>query len=266
MDQDPHGRNSGHGSGHASCRGHGQNLSSSPAPSDESLAPSRAPQTILIGQAGVHLIMAKLLVWQIPAREAMSGLPYDIIADVPGTGFVRIQVKTTTRLQCGKLRFRMQRGCYYSPRGLFDYKDTDFDIAAFVHLPTGRGVFWAKPPRNVAFFPSWLEPPNVDHTTWLWALTHHAMAMSRRAAPQLTIPTATVPKIQIQLWPPRAPWVPPAAPAQHGPIRSAVSTDSIGLSEPADALPPKPRKRRRYLRARVIPRANPITIKGSRLP
>jgi hypothetical protein len=251
MDQDIHGRDSGHssGCGHASYRSDSHNFSSSSAPAtapapaaDESLTPSLAPRTILIGQAGVHLIMSKLLAWNIPAVEAMSGLPYDIIADVPGTGFVRIQVKTTTRIRYSKLRFRMQRGSYYSPRGLFDYKDTDFDIAAFVYLPTGQGVFWANPPRDVAFFPAWLEPPNVDHTTWLWALNEHALAMRERAAPQLTKPTAMAPIIF--LWPPRAPWAPPVSP------------------EP----PTKPKRRRPLKRACIISRTKPITIKGSRLP
>lgn len=136
-------------------------------------APPKVSQEILIGEAGVHLVISKLLAWRIPAREAMAGLSYDIIADLESGGLLRIQVKTTTRLHGRKLRFRMQRGFYYSRRGNFDYGRADFDIAAFVHLPPSKVCFWASPRRSVSFDPVWLNPPGVEYKTWLLALEHH---------------------------------------------------------------------------------------------
>ena len=136
-------------------------------------APPKASQETLIGEAGVHLVISKLLAWRIPTREAMAGLPYDIIADVENAGLLRIQVKTTTRLYGRKLRFRMQRGFYYSRRGIFDYEKTDFDMAAFVYLPAGKLCFWAAPGRSIAIYPEWLAPPDVEYKTWLLALEHY---------------------------------------------------------------------------------------------
>lgn len=144
--------------------------------------PHRGSQEILIGDAGVHLVMSRLLAWRIPVREAMNGQSYDIIADVKEVGLLRLQVKTTTRIRHGKLRFRMQRGFYHSRRGKFDYEKSDYDIAAFVHLSNDTLIFWASPPRNVAFPPEWLEPPSIEYKSWLLALRHREAAISRQAA------------------------------------------------------------------------------------
>ncbi len=151
----------------------------------------KASQETLIGEAGVHLVISKLLAWRIPTREAMAGLPYDIIADDENAGLLRIQVKTTTRLYGRKLRFRMRRGFYYSRRGTFDYEATDFDIAAFVHLPAGKLCFWVAPRRSIAIYPEWLTPPDVEYKTWLLALEHYERLRTKRAVRLLPACDAT---------------------------------------------------------------------------
>lgn len=139
-------------------------------------------QQVLIGDAGVHLVMSRLLSWRIPVREAMNGMPYDIIADVPGAGMYRIQVKTTTQVTKGKLRFRLQRGFHGSRRGVFDYDDSDFDLAAFVDLQKSKLLFCASPRRSINFPPEWLDLQDVEHRSWLYALKHHEEAVLQRAA------------------------------------------------------------------------------------
>lgn len=144
--------------------------------------PPVGSQEILIGDAGVHLVMSRLLSWRIPVRDAMNGMPYDIIADVPGTGMLRIQVKTTTRVTHGKLRYRMQRGFHNSRRGVFDYEESDFDIAGFVDLSKSKLLFCVTPRRSIAFPAEWLDLPDVEHRSWLYALRHHDEVIRNRTA------------------------------------------------------------------------------------
>ena len=153
------------------------------APPNFAIPPKRPPgsRDVLIGDAGVHLTMSRLLSWCIPARDSSNGVPYDIIADVPGTGMIRIQVKTTTRVKNGKIGFRMQRGFHRSRRGTFDYQDTDFDVAAFVYLPKAKLIFCASPRRSLAFPAEWLDVTDVEHRSWLYSLRHHDEAVQRRA-------------------------------------------------------------------------------------
>jgi hypothetical protein len=153
-------------------------------------SPAGGSQEILTGEAGVYLVLSDLLKRGIPAALAMTGQPYDIIADDATAGVVRIQVKTTTRICSRKLRFRMQRGYYYSRRGNFDYGAADYDIAAFVHLPPGKLFFWASPNRNVAIPPEWLEHPSVARLTWLQAL-RHLQARRDRGSGLLATPNVT---------------------------------------------------------------------------
>lgn len=141
---------------------------------------ARGSAAIMIGDAGVHLVMSRLLGWQIPVRDGPNGQPYDIIADVKGAGMLRLQVKTTTKSKGGKLNFRMQRGFYRSKHGIFDYEESDFDIAAFVYLPECKLLFWAWPPRSVSVPLEYLDSPVVAHRTWTLALKHHARTRKRR--------------------------------------------------------------------------------------
>ena len=151
------------------------------SPRSAQLPPARGSTAILTGDAGVHLVMSRLLGWHIPVRDAPNGQPYDVVADVNGVGLLRLQIKTTTKVTNGKLSFRMQRGFYLSRRGVFDYVEGDFDIAAFVYLPQGKLFFWARPPRSISIPVEWLDPPAVAHGSWLLALKHYDDVRKRRA-------------------------------------------------------------------------------------
>jgi hypothetical protein len=150
------------------------------SPPSASLPQARGSTAIMIGDAGVHLVMSRLLGWQIPVRDAPNGQPYDIIADVKGAGMLRLQVKTTTKVKGGKLNFRMQRGFYRSKHGIFDYDESDFDIAAFVYLPECKLLFWAWPPRTVSVPLDDLDSPAVARRTWMLALKHYSEARNKR--------------------------------------------------------------------------------------
>jgi hypothetical protein len=172
----------------------------------------------MIGDAGVHLVMSRLLGWQIPVRDAPNGQPYDIIADVKGTGMLRLQVKTTTKSKSGKLHFRMQRGFYRSKHGIFDYNESDFYIAAFVFLPERKLLFWAWPPRTVSVPLGDLDSPVVAHRTWMLALKHYAEARNRRTIRvafknmDASPPAPSAPSVP--------PWNTPSAYVPAGPYRT----------------------------------------------
>ena len=113
------------------------------------------PRDILIGEAGVHLVLSRLMQWHMPAHAAGPGLAYDIIAEGGlGIGLIRLQVKTTARPPRGPCyRFRLTRGFHGSARGVFAYQAGDFDIAAFVALDIGRVLFQAFEPSTFAATP-----------------------------------------------------------------------------------------------------------------
>jgi hypothetical protein len=134
---------------------------------------------ILIGESGNNLVLSKLQGWEIPAHPAMPGLAYDLMADIVGTGLIKIQVKTTTRVTNNKCSFVMRRGFYYSKRGNFDYTAHDYDIAALVYLPTEKVCFHASPGSRVAFPPEWLLPAGIERRSLNLALN---MLKCRRRA------------------------------------------------------------------------------------
>ena len=123
------------------------------------------PREILIGEAGANLVLSKLQAWGIPSQAAMAGLAYDIVADIAGAGLVRIQVKTTTRLQGKRYAFLMKRGFYYSRQGNFGYESSDYDIAAFVCLPLARVCFCAAPIKRFSARPDWFLIEGIEWQT-----------------------------------------------------------------------------------------------------
>ncbi len=127
--------------------------------------PRGLPHEILIGEAGANLVLSKLQSWGIPSQPAMAGLAYDIVADIAGAGLVRIQVKTTTRLQRKRYAFLMKRGFYYSRQGNFGYESSDYDVAAFVCLPLARVCFCAAPIKRFSARPDWFMIEGIEWQT-----------------------------------------------------------------------------------------------------
>ena len=122
----------------------------------------RLPSTTLIGEAGANLILSRLQSWGIAAQPAMAGLPYDLIADIPGFDMVRIQVKTRSRPNGRRCIFTMQRGHQRSRAGIFPYAPDDFDLAAFVCLSLPAVFFYAGPVERISLSTSWLRLPGLD--------------------------------------------------------------------------------------------------------
>ena len=127
--------------------------------------PRGLPHEILIGEAGANLVLSKLQSWDMVTQPAMAGLAYDIVADIAGAGLVRIQVKTTTRLQRKRYAFLMKRGFYYSRQGNFGYESSDYDIAAFVCLPLARVCFCAAPIKRFSARPDWFMIEGIEWQT-----------------------------------------------------------------------------------------------------
>lgn len=145
-------------------------------------APSPLPRDILIGEAGMHFVLSRLLYWGIPAHAAGPGLPYDIIADVGWQlGLVRIQVKSTAVEQRPYYRFVLKRGYHRTRRGTFAYRPGDFDLAAFVTLRLDRVQFRPFPVNrfratSALFLATWAELES-----WFTALS--ALQARRRTPP-----------------------------------------------------------------------------------
>ena len=122
----------------------------------------RLPSTTLIGEAGANLILSRLQSWVIAAQPAMAGLPYDLIADIPGFDMVRIQVKTRSRPNGKRCIFTMQRGHQRSRSGIFSYAPGDFDLAAFVCLSLPAVFFYAGPVERISLSTPWFRLPGID--------------------------------------------------------------------------------------------------------
>ena len=160
-------------------------------------AMKRAPSTaILIGEAGANLVLSRLQGWRIPAQPAMPGVAYDLIADVPGLGMVRIQVKTKSSLKGQRCSFSLTRGFYYSKAGMFRYAEDDYDIAAFACLSFGQVFFCVAPIARISVSAAWLRSPGVARETFDLALRslvyrRHSEALSWGASMTPDLPPAT---------------------------------------------------------------------------
>lgn len=130
-------------------------------------APSAA---ILTGEAGANLTLSRLQSWGIATQPAMTGVAYDLIADVPGFDMIRLQVKTKSKPGGQTCSFTMSRGQYYSPAGVFKYASDDYDIAAFVCLKNNSVFFCAAPIHRICVRSAWLYTPDVDRETFKIAL------------------------------------------------------------------------------------------------
>jgi hypothetical protein len=131
----------------------------------------RAPSAaILTGEAGTNLVLSRLQTWGIAAQQAMAGVAYDIVADVPNVDMLRVQVKTQSQPKNGRCTFNLHRGFYRSKGGMFRYANNDFDIAALVCLSIGQIFFCAAPVHSQSFKADWLRMPQTDRRTFDAAL------------------------------------------------------------------------------------------------
>ena len=152
---------------------------------------AHGPRDILIGEAGAHFVLSRLLRWGIPAHAAGPGLPYDVIAEGgPGIGLIRLQVKSTARPPRGRrYRFALTRGFHGSARGVFAYRTGDFDIAAFVPLGLDRVLFRAFGAPAFAATPAEFRAEDAERQSLRAALAA-LMARRRRTPPASSVPAA----------------------------------------------------------------------------
>ena len=141
-------------------------------PTTPAVAPSPLPRDILIGEAGVHLVLSRLFHWGFPGHAAGPGLPYDLIADLGwNSRLVRIQVKSTTVEGRHGYRFALKRGYHRTRRGTFDYRPGDFDLAAFVALRLDRVQFRAFPVSRFRATSALFLAPGAELQSWFAALS-----------------------------------------------------------------------------------------------
>ena len=134
--------------------------------------PPPLPRDIPIGRADVHLVLARLLHWGIPARVAAPDLPYDLIAE-PGEEFgrVRIRVRTIRVERRRRNRFALRQGHHHARRGTVDDRPGEFDLAAFVTLDLGRVQFRARLVGGVHIGAAALLTHGAELRSWFAALS-----------------------------------------------------------------------------------------------
>ena len=133
---------------------------------------AEGPRDIMIGEAGVHFVLSRLLSRGIRAQAAGAGLPYDAIAHVGGeVSPIRLQVKTTARPPRGRrYRFALKRGFHGSAHGVFAYRAGDFHVAAFVPLGLDRVLFRPFGEATFAATPAEFRAPLAEQQSWRLAL------------------------------------------------------------------------------------------------
>jgi hypothetical protein len=125
---------------------------------------------ISTGEAGTHLVASRLLSWRMMTSFAAAGAAYDLICDAPGSGLIRIQVKTCGNRRGDRFTFSMTRGFHGSAKGIFDYADSDYDVAAFVCLPLSRIIFQAGPIKRFSANGVTFLTHGIEQHSWLIAL------------------------------------------------------------------------------------------------
>lgn len=162
------------------------------SPSVQPTSVKRAPSAaILTGEAGANLVLSRLQAWGIPAQPAMPGLAYDLIADVPSLGLLRLQVKTKSQHKGRRCSFTLTQGFYYSQAGMFRYSVDDFDIAAFACLSLDQIFFCAAPVHHVSVETSWLRADTIARETFelaLLTLQHRRNSAAANAYPEVVPP------------------------------------------------------------------------------
>ena len=141
-------------------------------PEAEPEEPPPLPRDLPTGEAGVHLVLARLLDWGLPARVAAPDLPYDLIAE-PGEEFgsVRIRVRTIRVERRRRNRFALRQGHHRARRGTVDDRPGEFDLAAFVTLDLGRVQFRARLVGGVHIGAAALLTHGAELRSWLAALS-----------------------------------------------------------------------------------------------
>ncbi len=126
---------------------------------------------IRIGRADVHLVLAHLSDWGIPARAVAPGSAYDVIAE-PGEAFgrLRIRVRTVTVAPRRPHRFALYRGRPARPVR-FDAHPGEFDLAAFVALRLGRVQFRTQPGNGVLADAAAFRAHDIGLRSWFAALS-----------------------------------------------------------------------------------------------
>lgn len=150
---------------------------------DQEIERHGLPTATLIGEAGANLVLSRLQSWGLAAHPAMSGLPYDLIVEVPRLDLLRIQVKTRREPAGRRCSFKMQRGYHRSRAGVFGYAADDFELSAFVCLSMSRVFFYPGPVQRISVPTAWLRLPDIDWETFDLALNR---IRHRRNADALT--------------------------------------------------------------------------------
>jgi len=94
------------------------------------------------GDAAEAFVIAKLLKWGYDAHGARRDPPYDVVVDMGDGRFCRVQVKGRRQADSsGGWQFLAIRGNWRSATGTYAYRETDYDVSAFVAISLERVIF-----------------------------------------------------------------------------------------------------------------------------
>jgi len=124
---------------------------------------------VRIGEAGEHLTLSKLQNWDINAFSVSAGDAYDIVADINGR-MIRIQVKSTKRIS-STMCFSFTRGFHGSKKGVFNYSNSDYDIAATANLVDEKVLFSYGVKNNISWSRHQFLTDGNEFASWSAAIS-----------------------------------------------------------------------------------------------
>ena len=119
---------------------------------------------VMTGECGVNLTLSVLQEWNIKAFTADDGSEYDIIVDYNNI-MLKLQVKSK-RSTANNITYKFTRGYHGSKTGVYDYKQTDFDISACVNISTRRVLFNYGVQRYVYWKKHQFLQTDAEYLSW----------------------------------------------------------------------------------------------------
>jgi len=120
------------------------------------------------GNAGELVAQAALQCWGLNVMQSDQGSAYDLLCEVADS-FVKIQVKSTTSTAT-TLNFKFTRGFHGSNRGVFEYDQGDFDIAATVSIADRKVLFSAGVEKSISWKHTQFNQHGSELRSWNTAI------------------------------------------------------------------------------------------------
>ena len=121
---------------------------------------------VMIGDSGEDLALFKLKKWGFSASKAPQGTHYDLEAEMSNSKLIPIQTKTSSVVK-NSMSYNFKRGFHGSKKGVFDYKENDFDIACCVNLVDEKVLFSKGVCKRINWKRSQFLQEDAEQVSWI---------------------------------------------------------------------------------------------------